>query len=301
MDVKIEMFGNTFAKPHPASQGEIDDIINRFAHAAEFLHKAGWDGMQLHGAHGYLLAQFLSQSTNLRDDKYGGQLVQRARIITEIAAAVRKRVPKSFSIGIKMNSVEFQEKGFAPAEAKELVKLLEDNEFDYVELSGGTYEATAFHHKKESTKKREAFFLEFAEEIVPALKKTKVYVTGGFKTVAAMVGALKTVDGVGLGRAATQEPRLPNDILEGKVNGVVEQLFDANNFGLTNVVAGTQILQIGEGKEPMDGSKQQNVEGFQQDMGAWMQAMQASKLEKTGFVPLNKVPQVPYGTAAASL
>ena len=93
-------------------------------------------------------------------------------------------------------------------------------------------------HKRDSTKKREAFFLDFAETIVPALSKTKTYITGGFKTVGAMVKALNTVDGVGLARPVCEEPRLPNDILSGKVKGAIKQRLDDNNFGLTNVAAG---------------------------------------------------------------
>ena len=233
-DVQLEgsLMGMTFAKPHAATQDEIKRIVDGFAHAAEYLHKAGYDGIQLHSAHGYLLAQFISQTTNKRTDQYGGDLAGRSRIIIEIANEIRRRVPDSgFIVGIKLNSVEFQQGGFPPEDAKELVKILEDTKFDFVELSGGTYEHLAFKHKRESSKKREAFFLDFADEIVPGLTKTKTYVTGGFKTVGAMSDALKTVNGVGLARPACQEPALPKEILSGKVQGAIKQLFDDNDFG----------------------------------------------------------------------
>ena len=240
-DVQLEgtVIGMTFAKPRAMTKDDIKSVINEFAHAAEFLYKAGYDGVQLHGAHGYLLAQYLAPSTNKRTDEYGGSLENRSRIILEIGQEIRKRVPKSFMVGIKLNSVEFQQGGFDTEECKQLCASLEKNEFDFVELSGGTYQELAFYHKRESTKKREAFFLEFAETIVPALSKTKVYVTGGFRSVQAMVDALKTVDGVGLARPACQEFRLPNDVLSGKVNSAIQQNFDESNFGLTNVVAGS--------------------------------------------------------------
>lgn len=90
---------------------------------------------------------------------------------------MRARTKPSFILGIKLNSVEFQEKGLQPDEAKELCKLLEGATFDFVELSGGTYQQLAFQHQRESTRKREGFFLEWAELIAPALKKTKVYVS----------------------------------------------------------------------------------------------------------------------------
>lgn len=123
------------------------------------------------------------------------------------------RVPSTFILGIKINSVEFQDGGFTTQEAKKLCGILEGNRFDYVELSGGTVETPAFSHKRESTRARESFFIEFAEYISPALTKTKMYVTGGLKTVGAMVKALHSVDGIGIGRAVCQEVYLPKDIL----------------------------------------------------------------------------------------
>ena len=143
----------SFAKPHAASAQEIADTIEGFAHAAEYLEKAGFDGIELHGAHGYLLAQFLAETTNKRTDKYGGSLENRARIILEIGNEIRKRTQPGFVLGIKMNSVEFQDGGFQPEEAKKLAAMLEEHNFDFVELSGGTYENLKFSHERESTKR----------------------------------------------------------------------------------------------------------------------------------------------------
>jgi 2,4-dienoyl-CoA reductase-like NADH-dependent reductase (Old Yellow Enzyme family) len=289
-DVQLEgeVMGMKFAKPHAASLDEIKDIVARFTHAAEYLDKAGYDGVELHGAHGYLLAQFLSQTTNKRTDQYGGSLENRARLILEIARSIRQKLPSSsgFVLGIKINSVEFQEGGFSADEAKELCALLEKAEFDFVELSGGTYQSLAFAHKRETTRKREAFFLEFADMISPSLSKTKSYVTGGFKTVAGMVNALKTVDGVGLARPVCQEPTLPKDMLDGKISGAIDQQVDQDNFGLTNVVAGSQIRQIGKGQEPIDMSKKENVDAFMQDMGKWSEKMSSGDASNYGYVDI---------------
>lgn len=270
---KGNIMGMTFEKPHAASTEEISRIIDGFAHSAEFLSKAGYDGIELHGAHGYLLAQFLSPTTNKRTDKYGGSLTNRARLTMEIAQEIRKRVPADFIVGIKINSIEFQDKGFNAEECKQLCAQLEENKFDFVELSGGTYESLAFQHKRESTKKREAFFMDFAEIIAPALKKTKSYITGGFKTVGAMVKALDTVDGIGLARPVCQEPRLCADILAGKIKGAIKQRLDENNFGLTNVAAGSQIRMIGKDQEPIDLSREENQKAFMHDMGDWSDKM----------------------------
>ncbi|KAK5115271.1 hypothetical protein LTR62_001471 [Meristemomyces frigidus] len=301
-DVQLEgnVMGMTFAKPRPATDEDIKNIIEGFAHSAEYMEKAGYDGIELHGAHGYLLAQFLSPTTNNRTDKYGGSLANRARLILEIAEEVRKRTSPSFILGIKLNSVEFQDKGFNPEEAKQLCTLLEKEKFDFVELSGGTYESLAFVHKRESTKHREAFFMEFADSIAPALTKTKTYVTGGFKTVGAMTKALKIVDGIGLARPVCQEPHFCRDVLAGKVTGAVKMALDDSDFGLTNLAAGTQIRQLGKDQEPIDLSNKENVEAFQKDMGAWMQGMAADKEQrKFGYIDLESATPIPYGTASA--
>jgi 2,4-dienoyl-CoA reductase-like NADH-dependent reductase (Old Yellow Enzyme family) len=251
---------------------------------------------------GYLLAQFLSPSTNHRTDKYGGSLENRARLITEIGQEVRKRTSSSFILAIKLNSVEFQDKGFDTAEAATLCKLLEDNTFDFVELSGGTYEQLAFGHKRDSTVKRESFFIEFAEKITPSLSKTKTYVTGGFKTAGAMVDALATVDGVGLARPTTQEPELPRQILSGEVHAAINQLTDDNDFGMTNVASGTQIRQLGKDQQPIDLSVKENLEAFQKDVGTWSKGFENDKEGNMyGYVDIERVPGVPYeGAAPAS-
>ncbi|KAH7371969.1 hypothetical protein BKA66DRAFT_468947 [Pyrenochaeta sp. MPI-SDFR-AT-0127] len=300
-NVQLEgnIMGLTFAKPRAATDEDIQNIIEGFAHAAEYLEKAGYDGIQLHGAHGYLLAQFLAPSTNRRTDKYGGSLENRARLITEIGQEIRRRTSSSFVLGIKLNSVEFQEKGFDTEEAGTLCKILEDNSFDFVELSGGTYEQLAFGHKRESTKKREAFFLEFAEKITPSLSKTKTYVTGGFKTASAMVDALNTVDGVGLARPVCLEPELPKQIINGEVDAAIDQLTDDNDFGITNVAAGTQIRQLGKDQQPIDLSDEKNLEGFMKDVGTWSQGLAEDKDgSRYGFVDIESIPSVPYGGAA---
>jgi 2,4-dienoyl-CoA reductase-like NADH-dependent reductase (Old Yellow Enzyme family) len=300
-DVQLEgdVMGMKFAKPRAATEQDIANVIEGFAHAAEYLDKAGYDGIELHGAHGYLIAQFLSPTTNKRTDKYGGSIENRARIIVEIAAAIRQRVRKDFVVGIKLNSVEFQDNGFNPDEAREICAILEQNRFDFVELSGGTYEKLAFGHQRESTKKREGFFLEFAEAICPILKQTKTYITGGFKTVGAMTSALSIVDGIGLARPLAQEPRLCKDILDGRVTGAIKQLIPDENFGMTNVAAGTQMRQVGKDHEPLDLSVQANYDGFMKDMQTWGAKMAGDeKVKNFGYVDIESLDPTPYGAAA---
>lgn len=157
VDIKVDSWGRNFGNPRAATQEDIDHVVDSFAHAAEFLEKAGFDGIELHGAHGYLISQFLSSTTNKRVDKYGGDLKNRMRLIQEIKTEISKRVRKEFIIGVKINSVEFQTNGFQPSEAKELCQALEKWQFDFVELSGGTYENLGLElHKRQSTLDREA-------------------------------------------------------------------------------------------------------------------------------------------------
>ncbi|KAI4155907.1 MAG: hypothetical protein LQ340_000657 [Diploschistes diacapsis] len=299
-DVQLEgnLMGMTFAKPRPMTKEDIKKVINEFAHAAEYLYKAGYDGVQLHAAHGYLLAQYLSPTTNLRTDEYGGSLENRSRLILEIAKEIRKRVPQSFILGIKINSVEFQDKGFSTEECKQICTWLEQHQFDFVELSGGTYQELAFTHKRESTKKREAFFLEFAEVIIPALTKTKVYVTGGLRSVGAMVNALKTVDGVGIARPTCQEFDLPNKILSGKVQGAVQQKLDEDDFAISNVAAGSLIRMVSKDQQPLDLSKEEGVESLKKSIGAWRETMSNDQGGYAyGFVDFVDIEPKPYGEA----
>lgn len=301
-DVKLpgKPMGLEFAKPRAMTQEDITENVATWAHAAEFLYKAGYDGVELHGAHGYLLAQFLSPATNLRTDKYGGNLENRSRIIFEIIAKIRERVPdKKFMIGIKLNSVEFEDKGFKSEECRQLCANLEKHEIDFVELSGGTYEQLAFSHKRESTKKRESFFLEFAETIAPALHRTRSYITGGLRTVGAMVKALDVVDGIGLARPVCQEPFFCRDILSGRISGAIEQKVDQNDFGLTNLAAGTQIKMLAQDQQPVDLSDEEKVKQFQQGMQAWMKKMgEDEKHELSGYIPLPD--GRPYANTAVS-
>jgi 2,4-dienoyl-CoA reductase-like NADH-dependent reductase (Old Yellow Enzyme family) len=292
------IMGATFEKPRAATKDDIDNIVNGFAHAAEFLERAGYDGIQLNAAHGYLIAQFLSCTTNHRTDQYGGSVKNRTQIVVEIAEAIRARVSSHFIIGIKLNSVEFQEKGLNPEEAREICSILEENRFDFVELTGGTYEKLAFGHQRDSTKKREGFFLEFAELIAPVFSKTKTYITGGFKTVGAMNKALETIDGVGLARTLAQEPRLCKDILNGRFTSARKQATDDNDFGITNIAAGAQLVQIGKDEEPIDLSSQANLNALMKDLGVWIeQTTNDNGIKLHGYANVTGVEAVPYGTS----
>ncbi|KAK8092833.1 hypothetical protein PG999_014420 [Apiospora kogelbergensis] len=266
---KMAAMGKVFGVPRPATKEDIQHIVASFAHAAEYLEKAGFDGIQLHGAHGYLLAQFLSLTSNRRTDEYGGSLENRMRLILEVTAAIKAKISPGFVLGIKINSVEFQERGFTEDEATVLCEALEKAGFDYVETSGGTYEAVGQVYRQESTRRREAYFVEFSEQIAKRLSKTKVYTTGGLKTAAGMAAVLRSgVDGLGIGRAAAQEPDLPLKLLSGKVAGIMKYALGEDDTWARVGSAVVQIQQMGRGEEPIDLTDAENAKKVQAILAA---------------------------------
>lgn len=226
-----------------------------------------------------MLAQFISPSTNHRTDEYGGNLENRSRIVFEIIEEVQRRVTDpSFIICVKINSVEFQDKGTTSDDCRNLCVRLEEARVDFVDLSGGTFEGRAFHHVKKSTKKREAYFIEFAELIRPHLKKTKVYVTGGFRSAKGMVDAIQSgaCDGVGIGRPLAAEPYLCKEILEGRVKGAIDNFVP---LPLNTQASGSQLHQIASGCESIsDWSVEDEVK-------RWEEANEAETQRKIKILP----------------
>jgi 2,4-dienoyl-CoA reductase-like NADH-dependent reductase (Old Yellow Enzyme family) len=207
----------TFATPKALDDTEIVNIIKKFATAARLAKETGFDGVQIHGAHGYLVSQFLSPHHNQRQDKWGGTLENRMRFVLEIYHAIRKETGDDFPIGIKLNSADYSKGGFSHEESMKVVEALAEAGIDLLEISGGTYESPSMvgHKIKESTLKREAYFLEFAEQIRERVSIPLV-VTGGFRSGGAMNEALRSgaTDFIGLARPLSVYPSFPNDLME---------------------------------------------------------------------------------------
>lgn len=218
--------GLIFAPPREMTEADIEKAIEQFAFAATQTRAAGFTGVQLHAAHGYLLSQFLSPRSNRRDDRWGGSLENRARLLLTVIAAVRQAVGKDFPIGIKLNSSDFQKGGFSHAECIALTQILNETTIDLLELSGGSLEQPKIvgftvkdegeDARPESTVKREAYFVEFAGK-VRAASRMPVMVTGNFRSVEGMVAALEggDLDMVGLGRPLIADPLTPSRLLAG--------------------------------------------------------------------------------------
>ncbi len=215
-----------FNPPRAMSEEEILDVIKRFSHAAKLCYEANFSGVQIHGAHGYLVSQFLSPLHNQRHDKWGGSAEKRMRFVMELYRSMRQHTHKDFPISIKLNSADFQKGGFSEEESMEVMKALSQEGINFIEISGGSYEAPVMMNPnekiKESTKKREAYFLSFAEKIRNHLPTTPLMVTGGFRTKSVMEEALQSgcLDLIGLGRPLAIDPDFPKKLEENKVKTI---------------------------------------------------------------------------------
>ncbi|KAM0203162.1 hypothetical protein ACHAQI_010568 [Fusarium lateritium] len=211
-----------FGTPRAMSAEEILHVRNCFVETAVLASEAGFDGIELHGAHGYLLSQFLTANTNQRVDEYGGTPRARAKIVVDIIKAIRDAVPRSFTVGIKFNSVDHQS-SIALEECLEQLRLITEAGIDFLEISGGSYEEPigivdpdkVTQVKKESTAAREAFFLDFAKAIRNEFPDLPLLVTGGFRSRKVIEDALrsKALDIVGLARPAVLDASTPSSTL----------------------------------------------------------------------------------------
>lgn len=249
-----------FAEPRELTHQEILDIIRRFATTAGILVRAGFDGVQIHGAHGYLVSQFLSPLANLRTDEWGGTPEKRRRFVLEVARAIRAEIGPDAALAIKLNSADFQRGGFSEDESVEVVKALAAEGIDLLEISGGTYASAAMlgvdPSLKESTRRREAYFLDYAERVRAELPDLPLMLTGGFRSVASMNDAITSgaVDLVGLGRPLAVEPDVPGQLLDGTVT---KSTVTPKRSGikvidnLTELTAYTvQMWRMADGREP---------------------------------------------------
>jgi 2,4-dienoyl-CoA reductase-like NADH-dependent reductase (Old Yellow Enzyme family) len=200
-----------FTPPKEMSENDIQEVKRRFVNTALLAQQAGFAGVQIHAAHGYLLSQFLSPLSNRRTDAWGGSLENRARLLLDIVRGVRAVVAPGFAVSVKLNSADFQRGGFSPEDARAVVQMLAPLGVDLVELSGGSYEAPAMmgSSRDERTLAREAYFLEFARDIV-AIADMPLMVTGGIRRVEVARQVLDSgVAMVGMATALAIRPDLP--------------------------------------------------------------------------------------------
>ena len=206
---------------------EINEIIEAFAEGVRRAQEAGFDGAQLHAAHGYLLSSFLSPRTNQREDQYGGSTENRTRIIKDIYQRAKRKVSDRFSILIKMNTTDFLPGGVDLNEAVQVGKMLSEVGFAAIETSGGMWEAVT--RKKEElgwppvilpesrtgikTQDQEAYFLPGGKALKEKTNATVIAV-GGFRSFSKIEEVLdsKAVDFVSMSRPLIRQPNLPDPL-----------------------------------------------------------------------------------------
>jgi 2,4-dienoyl-CoA reductase-like NADH-dependent reductase (Old Yellow Enzyme family) len=257
--VQLDILG-LFGKPRAMQEADIEDVIRRFAFTAKCARETGFTGVQIHAAHGYLLSQFLSPSINRREDAWGGPLENRARLLLAVVAAVREAVGRDFPVAVKLNSADFQKGGFTLEECTQVASWLGDAGLDLLEISGGTYEQLALlgHHgeessyeppKRESTRRREAYFLDYATAIREAAT-LPLMVTGGFRSRALMEQAIarNELDMIGIARPMCVDVDLPQRLLDADIDAAPsyeENLpLKGRWFGPTSPLQGVQFLNV---------------------------------------------------------
>lgn len=279
-----------FATPQEMTPAVIQEVIERFARTARLAEQAGFTGVEIHAAHGYLLSQFLSPLSNQRSDQWGGSLENRARLLLEIVKAVRAVVAPDFAVAVKLNSADFQRGGFSAEDAQQVVRLLDGLGVDLVELSGGSYEAPAMQGQARDgrTLAREAYFLEFAREI-RAAASMPIMVTGGIRRAPVAQEVLASgIEMVGIGTALAIDPNLPRDWQLGLGNAPQLPPITWNNKVLASLanmaVVKYQLHKLSQGRESQPGVSplwalltQQVKDIFRtRQYRRWMQRRQAS-------------------------
>ncbi len=236
------------------SLDEIQKLPLDFAKTAKLAQQAGFGGVQIHAAHGFLLSQFLSPLFNKRSDGFGGTIANRMKLLLQSIKAVREAVGPDFPIAVKLNSSDQLVGGLDEDDALEVVAALDASSVDLIDISGGTY----FPGAKAASDGvgRGPYFIEFAKRARTKTSKP-LMLTGGFKTRAQAEDAVRSgvVDVVGIARALVLEPSLPNLWME---NQMPEPYFprfaDAPEGGitawytmrLTDIAADKEIDEVGD-------------------------------------------------------
>ncbi|KAK5140969.1 hypothetical protein LTR04_002779, partial [Oleoguttula sp. CCFEE 6159] len=217
--------------PRAMTHEDIDAVVADWVRGAVVAREAGFKGCQLHGAHGFLLSQFLSPHTNRRTDEYGGTPEKRLRFLQRLVNEIREQCPTPYCLSVKLNSADYMAQGgLGQDEALEQVRwLVECGKVDFVEISGGTAEnkSSKLHNSfgtrslstapkmSESTRIREAYFTEFAERVQGLNSDIPIQLSGGFRSRTGMADAIASgvCSLIGLGRSAVLEPTLPRSVL----------------------------------------------------------------------------------------
>ena len=256
--VQLKKMG-LFGKPKEMTGDDIEDVISGFCRAGRLAKKVGFTGVQIHAAHGYLLSQFLSPHTNKRTDSWGGSIENRGRLLQAIIRKMRAELGKDFPISVKLNSSDFQKGGLTEDESLKVIKMLEKEKIDLLEISGGTYERLAFFtlnkgRNTASTKRREAYFISFAEKI-REFSKIPLMVTGGFRTFNFCNKAIEKneLDLIGMARPFITDLHDIPYFLAGEISALENLIIRTGFSALDDMAEGgyyaRQIIRLAKDKE----------------------------------------------------
>ncbi|AHH19812.1 putative NADH oxidase [Nocardia nova SH22a] len=241
--VDIGRHSKRFGKPVAMTADQIRETIDRFTTTAQRAELAGFDGVEVHAAHGYLLSQFLSPLVNNRTDEWGGALENRARLLLEIVREIRSAVSPEFAVAVKLNSADFQRGGFDADDAHKVIGMLAGLGVDLVEVSGGSYESPAMNGRPADgrTAAREAYFLELAEDLART-SPIPLMLTGGISRVDTAEHVLsKNVAVVGMATALAVTPDLPTRWREGlDAAGTLKPV----NWSDKSLASATELAQV---------------------------------------------------------
>jgi len=196
---------------------EIEQVIDLFAQAARRVKNAGFDGVEIHSVHGYLINQFLSPVTNKREDSWGGSLDNRMRFLLEVYKRIRETVGKDYPVLARIPAGDFVEGGLTVEEALEVARKLSELGIDAIDLSGGLAGSRYRKGRKDLLwMKKEAYFRPYAR-MVKKVTRVPVILVGGLRNPETMKKALEeeTADLIGLARPLIREPDFPNRIRRG--------------------------------------------------------------------------------------
>lgn len=208
---QVEGFGKSPRKE--MTTADIQEIVNAFGQAAHRAKKAGFDGVQIHAAHGYLLNQFLSPAFNKRTDAYGGTVENRARFLLEVLREVRAAVGPYFPIMAKLNSRDYLDGGFALDDSLQVGSMLQEEGIDAIELSGGTVVSGEFNPSRPGilSEEKEAYFREAARAFKEKVQ-VPVILVGGIRSfhLAEQLIEEGYADYISMSRPFIREPNLVN-------------------------------------------------------------------------------------------
>ncbi len=235
---------STKIMPRAMTDAEIWKIVDAFADAARRARIAGFDAVQIHGAHGYLVSEFISPYTNRRDDYWGGDEERRFHFLEEVYKAMRKEVGEDYPLMIKMNADDLIEGGLKVEEAVKIAVRLEEMGLDAVEVSGGMYESSQKAAQPDITSpEEEAYFRRFGKVFKSKLK-IPVMLVGGMRSQSIMEDVLQKgeADLISIARPLIREPDLPKKFEAGKEKADCISCNGCMDFQNLGVVKCIQLL-----------------------------------------------------------